>query len=131
MLFTAVNEKTANDILPKLKGDIANWRSIAESYEGNVIADSGRFETEQLALPVDYKYVPKSFTPFIRNQSDTSISFVYILAHYPERTARNFEEARGYVINDYQVYLEEQWIAQLKKKYPIKVNETVFRSLLK
>jgi len=131
MLFTATNEKTAADLLPKLKADIYNWRTIAEGYEGNVIADSGRFEIEQLALPADYKYLPKTFTPFIKSQSDTSISFVYILDHFPQRSARSFEEARGYVINDYQVFLEEEWIAQLKKKYPIKVNETVFRSLLK
>ena len=131
MLFTSINEKTASEVLPKLQSDITNWRSITEGYEGNVIADSGRFEIEQLALPPDYKFVSKSFTPLIRNQSDTSVSFVYVLNHFPQRSARSFEEARGYVINDYQVFLEDAWIAQLKKKYPIKVNEAEFRSLFK
>ncbi|HYJ37311.1 MAG TPA: hypothetical protein VEV87_01795, partial [Chitinophagaceae bacterium] len=131
MLFTSSNEKTANDILPKLKTNVTDWRAIAESYEGNVIADSGRFEIEQLAMPAEYKYQPRTFTPLIKNQSDTSVSFVYVLQQFPQRSSRSFEEARGYVINDYQVYLEEQWIAQLKKKYPIKVNEVVFRTLLK
>jgi peptidyl-prolyl cis-trans isomerase SurA len=123
--------KTAKESLEKFKADISNWRTLAESYEGNVIADSGRFEIEQLALPADYKFVPKTFTPFIKNQTDTSVSFVYVLNQFPQKTPRSFEEARGYVINDYQVFLEEEWIAELKKKYPIKVNETVFRSLLK
>ena len=130
MLFTAVNEKTANEALEKLKADISNWRTISEGFEGSVIADSGRFEVEQLALPADYKFISKTFTPLIRNQTDTSVSIVYILNHFPERSPRSFEEAKGYVINDYQVYLEDQWIAQLKKKYPIKVNEAVLRSLL-
>ena len=131
ILFTTSNEKTANEILPKLKSNIANWRAITETYEGNVIADSGRFETAQLALLSDYKFSPNSFTPIIKNESDTSASFAYIMEHFPQRSPRNFDDARGYVINDYQIFLEQQWIDQLKKKYPIKVNETVFRSLIK
>ncbi len=131
ILFTAANEKTANDVLPKLRLKVSDWRAITEGYEGNVIADSGRFEIVQLALPSGYKFSPKTFTTVVKNQSDTSVSFAYVLDYFPQRSPRNFEEARGYVINDYQIYLEQQWIAQLKKKYPIKVNETVFRSLLK
>jgi peptidyl-prolyl cis-trans isomerase SurA len=34
---------------------------------------------------------------------------------------RTFEEARAAVISDYQNHLEKQWLAQLKKKYPVKV----------
>ncbi len=34
-----------------------------------------------------------------------------------------FEEARAAVISDYQNSLEEQWLAQLRKKYPLKVND--------
>ena len=131
ILFTAANEKTANDVLLKLKATISDWRAITEGYEGNVIADSGRFETVQLALLSDYKFSPKTFTPVLKNQSDTSASFAYVMEYFPQRTPRNFEEARGYVINDYQIFLEQQWIDQLKKKYPIKINETVFRSLLR
>jgi peptidyl-prolyl cis-trans isomerase SurA len=131
ILFTAANDKTANDALPKLQSKISDWRSITETYEGNVIADSGRFETVQLALTTDYKFSPKTFTPIIKNSSDTTVSFAYIMEYFPQRSQRSFEEARGYVINDYQIFLEQQWIAQLKKKYPIKVNEVVLRSSFK
>jgi len=34
----------------------------------------------------------------------------------------SFEEARTPVISDYQDHLEKAWVAQLKKKYPVKVN---------
>lgn len=40
-------------------------------------------------------------------------------------------EARGYIIADYQDYLEAQWVAELKKQYPIKVEKAVFESLIK
>jgi peptidyl-prolyl cis-trans isomerase SurA len=48
-----------------------------------------------------------------------------------ETSPRTFEEARGMVMNDYQNKLEDQWIAELKKKYPVKINEAVFKTLPK
>ena len=35
-----------------------------------------------------------------------------------------FEEdgGSGFIISDYQNYLESEWIKQLKEKYPVKVN---------
>jgi peptidyl-prolyl cis-trans isomerase SurA len=35
------------------------------------------------------------------------------------------------VINDYQAYLEDQWITELKKKYPVNIDEKVLASLPK
>jgi len=35
----------------------------------------------------------------------------------------SFEESRSHIISDYQAYLEETWIDQLKQKYTVKVNE--------
>lgn len=36
---------------------------------------------------------------------------------------------RGAVISDYQDYLEQKWIKQLKKKYPVKVNKEVLETI--
>ncbi|GAB3641008.1 peptidylprolyl isomerase [Spirosoma arcticum] len=44
---------------------------------------------------------------------------------------KTFAEARGAVINDYQAVLEKQWLAQLRQKYPVKVNEEEIRKLVK
>jgi peptidyl-prolyl cis-trans isomerase SurA len=44
---------------------------------------------------------------------------------------RNYSEAKGLVINDYQVELEKQWVAELKKKYPVKIDEKVFQQIAK
>ncbi|WP_420147868.1 peptidylprolyl isomerase [Spirosoma sp.] len=45
--------------------------------------------------------------------------------------AKTFAEARGNVINDYQATLEKQWLAQLRQKYPVKVNDEEIRRLAK
>ena len=44
---------------------------------------------------------------------------------------RTFDEARGKVINAYQAFLEKQWVASLRQKFPVKVNEDEMKKLIK
>ena len=44
-------------------------------------------------------------------------------------TAKDFTEAKGRVINDYQQYLEANWVSELKKNVTIKVNEGVLQKV--
>lgn len=48
--------------------------------------------------------------------------------HPPAR--RSMEEAGTELITQYQNYLEHQWIEQLKKHYPVQINETAKKALL-
>ena len=56
--------------------------------------------------------------------------FAKILKFIPKTSNEVLRDARGLVMNDYQNYLEQKWIDQLKKKYPVKVNQQVFQTLL-
>ncbi len=42
---------------------------------------------------------------------------------------KTLDEARGLVTADYQTFLEEQWITELRAKYPVTVNEEVLNTL--
>jgi peptidyl-prolyl cis-trans isomerase SurA len=64
-----------------------------------------------------------------QNETDSSYSFIYITKVFPQSQQRDFEDAKGMVINDYQQVVEEKWLGELEKKYPVKVNEEVFKSL--
>jgi peptidyl-prolyl cis-trans isomerase SurA len=44
---------------------------------------------------------------------------------------KTLEEARGYIIADYQDQLEKEWVNSLEKKYPVVVDEKVFKSLIR
>lgn len=46
-------------------------------------------------------------------------------------TTKTLDEARGYAIAEYQDYLEKNWNENLRKKYPVTVNEDVFKSMTK
>lgn len=44
---------------------------------------------------------------------------------------KSLQEARGYVVADYQDFLEKKWLEDLKKQYKVKVNDKVFNNLVK
>ncbi len=45
-------------------------------------------------------------------------------AHIPE-----MDQIKGQLINDYQQYLEQEWLKELKQKYPVKINEQNWQKL--
>lgn len=55
-------------------------------------------------------------------------AFAVIRGIIPERQ-KKLEEVRGLAITDYQNYLDKTWIEELKVRYPVLINETVFRQL--
>ncbi|WP_136668777.1 peptidylprolyl isomerase [Flavobacterium sp. H122] len=42
---------------------------------------------------------------------------------------KTLEETKGKVINDYQQYLEDNWVSELKKEFKVNVNRDVFERL--
>lgn len=129
-LFNCNSDKVANEAAVALQNG-KSWKAIADESEGKIQADSGRYELSQIQLAPGSIIKEGTITKPLVNTSDFTASFVKILQLYPANAPRSFDEAKGLVINDYQNYLEEQWLTELKKKNPIKINEAVFNSLLK
>ena len=129
VLFNCADTTVAHEALRMMQQHPERWKEIMDNMGGRALADSGRYEYAQLPVKAGTDLVPGLFTPVETNENDGSASFCYILKKYPGEEQRSFDEARGLVINDYQLLLEEKWINQLKKKYPVKVNEGVIKSL--
>ena len=128
VLLSASNEKTAKDVAEQIKKGKSR-EQVAEENTAQIQTDSGRYELTQIPAKPNTKFVEGMITEPLVNENDGTATFVKIIRIYPSNQQRNFEEARGLVINDYQNFLEEKWIEQLKKKYPVKINEKVFQSL--
>ena len=107
------------------------WKNIAEESEGMIQGDSSRYEISQLPINQGTRLVEGAITSIIKNDADNSASFVKVIKIYPARLQRNFDEAKSLVINEYQKKLEESWMSELVKKYPVRVNNAVLQSLLK
>lgn len=61
---------------------------------------------------------------------DKTVSFARITGLF-EPVEKSLSEAKGYIVADYQEYLEKAWIVDLRAKYPVIVNEDIFKSLVR
>lgn len=132
VIFFSSDQATAKSLADELKKNPAGWKTLAEKLSEKVVADSARYEWAQLPGN-NGKDAPKAgtITSLNINQTDNTASFAYIIKVYPQPGPRSFNDARGLVMNDYQVLLEEQWIKELRKKYPVTIDEKVLAEISK
>ncbi|MDB5192686.1 MAG: hypothetical protein JWQ96_2249 [Segetibacter sp.] len=129
IIITAANDGIAEEVRKKLLVNVANWREITGSYNPQVTADSGRFELGQLPVVDRTNFTANLITAPVKNVTDGSLTFNYVIKVYSTADQRSFDDARGMVISDYQQVLEDRWLEQLKKKYAVKVNTAVFNTI--
>lgn len=108
-----------------------HWKAITGNSEGMIIGDSARYEIGQLPIAPGTRLEAGMITPVVKNDDDQSAGFVKIIRLYPAGEPRSFESARYLVANDYQQQQETEWMKELALKYPVKINQPVFQSLLK
>jgi peptidyl-prolyl cis-trans isomerase SurA len=130
ILLNCSNEASAKKAIADLQAG-KSWRAVTEDANNAIQADSGRYELSQIPVKEDASLQEGMLGDYITNGIDGSASFVKIIKLYPANEQRSFTEAKGLIINDYQIVVEEKWIEELKKKYPVKVNETVLKELMK
>lgn len=128
ILFSCANETVAKNAIDEInKGK--QWQDVIKD-NSQIQADSGRYELSQIPVMTTTNFTPGTVTTPVENKGDGTAIFSLILKTYPENQPRTFIDARGLVISDYQNFLEKKWIEELKKKYPINVNEKVLQSVL-
>ena len=115
----------------QLKKNPLAWKTASDALAEKVVADSSRYELDQIPNTGTASIQEGTITSPVKNKTDGSVSFAYILKTYAPNMPRNYSEAKGLVINDYQVELEKQWVAELKKKYPVTIDEKVFQQIAK
>lgn len=131
VIFYASDLALANTFYDQLKKSPGAWHNLVKNFSEKIAADSSRFEISQIPNPSKKNLKAGSITAPLINKTDKTVSFAYIIQIYEKPARRSFSEARGLVINDYQAALEKTWIAELKKKYPVKINQKNFDELVK
>ena len=111
----------------KTSTDIAKQVNIPGA-KSKVSIINGKYEKGQYEL-IDNTDRKVGVKENIYNK-DGSVTIINILREVgPEPKLLN--EAKGYIVSDYQEYLEKQWIQDLKSKYSVVINEEVLRSLIR
>lgn len=131
VIFFCSDAATANALAAELKKNPASWKSEVNKVSDRVVADSARYEWSQ--IPGIGRTVPQAgaVTNVVVNETDRTSSFAYIVKTYDKPTLRTFNEAKGLVMNDYQLIVENEWIKALRAKYPITVNKEVLARISK
>ena len=127
IIFTSKDSATATAARAAIAINTPAWRDLLRSFENSVQADSGRYELAQLPVRDTLALHAGAITSPLLNPIDKAWHFLFIQKKYPPGQPRSFEEAQGFVLNDYQEHLENEWIKALKKKYPVKINEEVLK----
>ncbi|OWY20712.1 peptidylprolyl isomerase [Sphingobacteriales bacterium UPWRP_1] len=130
-IFTFADATAANNLRDKAAKatpeELANMEMEAKANKASQFkVESGVFEKGQKDLlgHVEWK---KGLSENIESPDGTT-SFAVITEVMPAGP-KKLEEARGYVIADYQGKLEADWVKELRTKYAVKVNKEVQESL--
>jgi peptidyl-prolyl cis-trans isomerase SurA len=78
---------------------------------------------------VGLEFKQKSISEPVIDTNNKKSLFKKVVKVTPSRR-KSLKEARGYVVADYQDQLEKKWITELKKTYPIEINEEVYNLLI-
>ena len=140
VLITAADAAMADSLQQLIAKNADAWKTFTmhnheeeghvhtEEAQPAIITDSARFELNQIPVGGRTNFTAGLTTAPVKND-DGSYTFAYIIKLHPAGAQRSFADSRGLVINDYQQVLENKWIAQLKKKYPVKINQAVFAGI--
>ncbi len=124
------NENIAGQIKKLLESgasqsEIRNKFNTEDSVQ--VIFTEGVYEMGNSILPADFKPekgVSKVFSLSDNKNNTNNSQFIVIQVDkvIPPAT-KSLQTVRGKVINDYQSYLESEWMKELRTKYQVKINK--------
>lgn len=113
-------KKTYDKVLKKMnkKGEIVTVEPF--KYE------KGKNKTIDAIAP----WVVGKLTPTEENKRNNTFSFNKI-EKITAPTTKTLAEARGYVVADYQEFLEKKWLNDLERGYEVQVNKDVLAGMVK
>ncbi len=126
-----VDEKKAKDVYKcaKKKNDKELLEKFNKKDQMLLSSEINKVERASKSLgTIDWKEGARS--ELIIDDKTGEATFNKILKIY-KPMIKTLEEARGYVIADYQDQLEKEWVKELKAKYTVTLNEEVVKQLKK
>ncbi len=93
----------------------------------NIMSKLGVFEEGNDVLPKNLVFEP-GISEIIK---EGEYFFVTKVNKTLPAGPKGLDECKGKVINDYQQYLEENWVKELKNEFKVEVNQSVFENVKK
>ena len=93
--------------------NVANFMSL-----NKIRQDSGAFQKKDRAIFANVSWSPGSYLA-----QHNGINYLIVIEKILPPGLQTFEEARPSVISDYQTFLEDSWITELKRKFAVKIEK--------
>lgn len=129
-IYTCANAEIAKEVRSLIKNKKISQdsllRRINKQNPLNLTIKTDKFEKGENAI-IDGIAWKKGVSKDI--PSNNNVVFVNVKEKLPSQP-KQLSEVRGAATADYQTYLEKNWLETLRQKYPVSVNEPVFKSLV-
>lgn len=119
--------KKAQKMLKKDKSADFIKQNLNTEKDVEVLEKEGVFEEGNEVLPKNVTF-KTGVTDVVKEGDYYFVTRVNKVLPAAEKT---LEECKGKVVNDYQQYLEENWVSDLKKEFTISVNKDTFEKVKK
>jgi peptidyl-prolyl cis-trans isomerase SurA len=129
-IFSSTNQK----YISKTQSYLKKGKSIAYiksklNKDGvvNVMEKSGLFEEDYDILP-EYKNLTSGVSSIVKKGN---YFFTVNVKEVKPAEVKAINECRGKLISDYQQYLENKWVGDLKNEFTVKIDKDVFENVKK
>ncbi|OAV44663.1 peptidylprolyl isomerase [Lewinella sp. 4G2] len=95
-----------------------------------VTTETDRYEYDRLDQMENLKPEVGSVS-VMKNDLREGVATFYKVEKLLPTAPKKLDEARGYVIADYQDELERRWVAELRDAYPVKINKKVLNKIIR
>ncbi|HEX8575529.1 MAG TPA: peptidylprolyl isomerase, partial [Flavobacterium sp.] len=130
VVMSSINEdiiKKAAQLLKQNKSAEEIKAQLNVDKKGLILEKQGVFEENSGILPKNITLV-KGVTDIIQ---EGDYYFVIKINNVLPAGEKTFEECKGRAINDYQNFLEENWVTELRKEFKVQVDQKVFEKIKK
>lgn len=119
--------KKAHKLLKKGKSVDEIKKELNTNDIINIMTTSGVFEEDNSVLPKKVTY-EKGLQNVVHEEN-----YYYVVQVNDVQAAgpKTLAECKGRVVNDYQQYLEENWVGILNQEFKVKINQDVFNDVKK
>jgi len=129
-IYSSRDKETMNKVLAMLKKG-KTPKDVKDKFNTeqvlNVMLYEGTYEEGDSALPQGTKM--ELGLSEITNKGE--YYFITKVNKVLPAGPKSLEECKGKLVNDYQQYLEQNWVDELKKEFTVKVNQDVFETVKK
>jgi peptidyl-prolyl cis-trans isomerase SurA len=115
-IFSASSSSTLNEFRNLVESKDPAYTDFMKTHR--IRLDSGSFEKGDRAVLAEI-----TFAPGIYSVGNSGLHYLVAVDKILPPGPKTFDEARASVISDYQTFLEDSWISELKRKFGVKLNK--------